>query len=101
MQSQTPGDMLSRLLEFLAERLDREQLEKVKQAAAQAQTSHEGRKRDGGEPYVVHPLRVALDLVVKLGIWENEVICASFDISDFLHCSLTFNCPYTRCSFNS
>lgn len=77
MQNQTPDGMLAMLLEFLIERLNPDQLQKVKQAATQAQASHMGRKRDGGAPYVIHPLRVALDLVTTLGIWEEDLICAA------------------------
>jgi len=77
MARPNPESVLSRLYESLTEKLGDEQMERVKQAVIQAQVSHRQQKRDAGEPYIIHPLRVALNLVVELGVHDTDMICAA------------------------
>lgn len=41
---------------------------------------HEGQKRDSGEPYIVHPLKVC-ELIINLGI-ANDILCAAAILHD-------------------
>lgn len=41
-----------------------------------AEAAHEGQKRNGGDPYIIHPLRVAASLIA-LGVADDDIIAAA------------------------
>ena len=62
------------LLELLHER-EKSKLDKVKKAFEMAATAHDGIKRKSGEPYLFHPLEVAIIAVEVLGLGTTSAIC--------------------------
>ena len=42
-----------------------------------AMKAHAGQKRDGGEAYINHPLRVAIALVEKFGVKDHDFVAAA------------------------
>jgi guanosine-3',5'-bis(diphosphate) 3'-pyrophosphohydrolase len=54
-----------------------EAADRVCAAAATARKAHAGQLRDGGQPYVVHPLRVALCLLREVGVSDVDLLCAA------------------------
>ena len=49
----------------------------VRRAVEMAEVSHRGQTRDGGEDYIIHPLRVATHFVVFAGEPLQEHVCAA------------------------
>ena len=52
-----------------------EAAERVMRAYAVAEKAHEGQKRKGGEPYIVHPVCVA-EIVCEMGLDADSIIAA-------------------------
>jgi GTP pyrophosphokinase len=65
------------LLARLSERLDEDDVARVRRAYEVAQAAHTGQTRDEGSPYIVHPVRVALSLVDELGLFSPALICSA------------------------
>ena len=65
------------LLARLSERLDPEDIARVRRAYEVAQVAHAGQTRDEGSPYIVHPVRVAVSLVDELKIYSPVLICSA------------------------
>ncbi|MBR7051581.1 MAG: HD domain-containing protein, partial [Bacteroidaceae bacterium] len=63
----------------MAPRVSPEDLERIKDAFALAQEKHAAQKRKSGEPYIIHPIAVALIAAEELKLDANSVITA------FLH----------------
>jgi GTP diphosphokinase / guanosine-3',5'-bis(diphosphate) 3'-diphosphatase len=63
------------LLELLDGR-DEKKLDRVRKAFEIAAESHDGMKRKSGEPYLFHPIEVAIIAVEVLGLGSTSVICA-------------------------
>ncbi len=63
------------LLDALQRTPERYDLPKIEAAYALAYRSHEGQKRQSGEPYISHPLSVA-ESVVQLGL-DTDTVCAA------------------------
>lgn len=57
--------------------LNKRDLSLVEKALKFAKQIHESQTRDEGDPYIVHPLRVALSLVGEYKAKEAERICAA------------------------
>lgn len=51
------------------------QVDKIKAAYQVADTAHQGQKRNSGEPYIIHPIHVAM-ILVELGM-DTDCICAA------------------------
>ena len=68
-----------RVFEVMAPRVSPEDLERIKDAFALAQEKHAAQKRKSGEPYIIHPIAVALIAAEELKLDANSVITA------FLH----------------
>ncbi len=54
--------LIRRLISMLSEYLDPSQLEDIKRAYRVADAAHKGQKRVSGEPYICHPISVAIIL---------------------------------------
>lgn len=68
-----PTDYYTKLKQSLGKAL----FDKVKIAFLKAETAHKNQKRDNGEPYIVHPVRVSLILHDELKIQDpNSLIIA-------------------------
>jgi (p)ppGpp synthase/HD superfamily hydrolase len=67
----------SNLVAALQQHSDDVEWRKVARALEVAAEAHGGQTRDGGEPYILHPLRVALSLVEELGLEDAEIVCAA------------------------
>ncbi len=48
----------------------------IKKAFEVAHEAHEGMKRKSGEPYITHPLEVALIVVNEIGLGTTSIVCA-------------------------
>jgi (p)ppGpp synthase/HD superfamily hydrolase len=51
--------------------------ERLARALAAAERAHANEKRDGGTPYVEHPIRVALSVAEEAGLDDPEALCAA------------------------
>ena len=77
-----------RIFEILGQREDEETMKKVRSAYEFAAYAHKDQKRKTGEPYIVHPVTVALIVAEVMGLGANSVMAA------FMHDSVE-DCPYT------
>lgn len=70
-----------RSYEYLAERLaphlSEAELQVVRRAYEVAETAHAGQMRDEGNPYIIHPLRVAISLTDELAIHSPKLVCSA------------------------
>ena len=71
----TPQECFDALLERISKSYSEEELANVRKAYTLADQAHEGQKRLSGEPYIMHPLNVAL-ILSKLGMDDASVIAA-------------------------
>lgn len=65
------------LVEKLAPRLSREEIDQIRRAYVLAEAAHDGQMRDEGTPYITHPLRVAIALVDELEIDSPALVCSA------------------------
>ncbi len=72
---ENPEELLDVLLENVSKSFSEDEIEQVKQAYRIANEAHAGQKRLSGEPYIMHPLNVAL-ILSKLGMDDASVIAA-------------------------
>lgn len=72
---QTPDEALNVLLELMCKGCSGEELLDIKKAYEIADSAHEGQKRLSGEPYIMHPLSVAI-ILARLGMDCASVIAA-------------------------
>ncbi len=72
---QTPEEALNALLELMCKGCSGEELLDIKKAYEIADSAHEGQKRLSGEPYIMHPLSVAI-ILARLGMDCASVIAA-------------------------
>jgi len=49
----------------------------VTEALQLAKQAHKGQERDEGDPYIIHPIRVANTFIYNLGITDVDTICAA------------------------
>lgn len=68
-----------RVFEVMAPRVSEEDLKRIKDAFAFAQEKHSKQTRKSGEPYIIHPIAVALIAAEELKLDTSSVITA------FLH----------------
>ena len=54
-----------------------EELLKVKKAYKLALEIHAGVVRESGEPYIIHPLSVAINLIDEMDVYDVDTICAA------------------------
>ncbi len=71
----SPVECFDALVERVSKSYTPEEIEKIKKAYAIAAEAHEGQKRLSGEPYIMHPLNVAL-ILSKLGMDDDSVVAA-------------------------
>ncbi len=71
----SPEECMNELLETVSKTYSSEEIELVKKAYEIANAAHEGQLRLSGEPYITHPLNVAM-ILVKLGMDEASVVAA-------------------------
>ena len=71
----SPEECMNELLETVSKTYSSEEIEFVKKAYEIANAAHEGQLRLSGEPYITHPLNVAM-ILVKLGMDEASVVAA-------------------------
>lgn len=60
----------------LQPRLSQEKYELVQRAFSVASKAHENDRRKSGEPYIVHPVEVALIVASEMGLGATSVACA-------------------------
>ena len=71
----TPEEGLAKLIEIIGKSYTEEEIANVKKAYELAAKVHEGQKRLSGEPYIMHPLSVAL-ILARLGMDDASIIAA-------------------------
>ncbi len=67
-----PDELYEKLLQYLDKNYPGEPHELVKKAYQVASEAHKDQKRKSGEPYIIHPLSVAL-ILVDLGLDEESI----------------------------
>lgn len=82
------SDMANEVFDALKDRTSDEDMQRVRQAYLLAQEAHAPQKRKSGEPYIIHPVSVALIAAKELRLDANSVITA------FLH-DVVEDTPYT------
>jgi len=75
--SRDPERVLALLKARVADTLPRDGVSLVLAAADAAAALHRGQQRAGGEPYVVHPWRVALSLIAELEVRDPRVVAVA------------------------
>lgn len=70
---------VSSVLDIMERRVSQGDLQRIKDAYEFAALAHSGQKRKSGEPYIIHPVSVALIVASEMGLGANPVIAA------FLH----------------
>ena len=64
------------ILQKLRKRATREQKVLVRKAFTLAVDAHKGMRRHSGEPYIIHPLEVALIVLDHMNLGATSVVCA-------------------------
>ncbi|MFZ2783318.1 MAG: RelA/SpoT family protein [Sediminibacterium sp.] len=64
------------LLKSLRPKLKKGDKELIRQAFEMAATAHQTMRRKSGEPYIIHPLAVAMICVEEIGLGVRSTICA-------------------------
>lgn len=82
------SNLAQQVFDAIAPRVSAEDMERVRQAYLLAKKAHEPQKRKSGEPYILHPVSVALIVAKELQLDANTVITA------FLH-DVVEDTPYT------
>ncbi|CCJ34682.1 RelA/SpoT family protein [Caloramator australicus] len=79
--------MLQRLLEKIKENNLDVDIEMIKKAYNVAEKAHEGQLRESGDPYILHPVEVAI-ILVEMGL-DTDAICAALlhDVVEDTHLS--------------
>ena len=85
---QIVSDLAQQVFDAIAPRITPEDMERVRQAYLLAKEAHAPQKRKSGEPYILHPISVALIAAKELQLDANTVITA------FLH-DVVEDTPYT------
>lgn len=62
---------------LVSENFGPDDVKKILAALKFAQQAHKGQRRDEGEAYIVHPIRVAINLVELVGTWDADVVVAA------------------------
>ena len=73
--SSNPEECMELLLELIGDNCSEKELCDVRKAFQIANEAHEGQKRLSGEPYIMHPLSVAI-ILASLGMDEASIIAA-------------------------
>lgn len=73
--SSEPDECMNLLLELIGNNCTEQELNDVRKAYKIASEAHEGQKRLSGEPYIIHPLSVAI-ILASLGMDEASIIAA-------------------------
>ncbi len=71
----SPDECMEALLAIVAQSYTPEEIERVKKAYKIAGEAHQGQTRLSGEPYIMHPLSVAM-ILARLGMDEDSVVAA-------------------------
>lgn len=71
----SPEECMNALLDIIKDSYSEEETALVKKAYSIAAGAHEGQMRLSGEPYITHPLSVAM-ILVRLGMDESSVVAA-------------------------
>ena len=82
------NDLAQEVFDAIAPRVTPEDMERVHQAFLLAKEAHAPQRRKSGEPYILHPISVALIVAKELQLDANTVITA------FLH-DVVEDTPYT------
>ena len=64
---------LEKMYTYLRGRLDGAGWEQSIKALAYARKAHEGQYRDGGAPYIIHPISMACDAIACKGATDNLI----------------------------
>ena len=71
----TPEESMEQLINLIGESCSEDEICSVKKAYRIAGEAHEGQKRLSGEPYIMHPLSVAI-ILASLGMDEASIVAA-------------------------
>ncbi len=71
----TPEECMETLLELIGKECTEDEICDIRKAYKIACSAHEGQKRLSGEPYIMHPLSVAL-ILASLGMDEASIVAA-------------------------
>lgn len=50
---------------------------RIHEAIIFAEDAHQEQKRDEGDPYIIHPIRVTRNLIEGMGVTDPDLICAA------------------------
>ena len=70
------NDARNELFACVARRFDVEDIERIEQAYELAEEAHRPQRRKSGEPYILHPIAVAMIVANEIGLGANP-ICAA------------------------
>lgn len=70
-------DMIKDLITEASKYFNKEQIELIIKAYKCANDLHRGQKRNSGEPYIIHPVRVAYILLKEMHLIDANAICAA------------------------
>lgn len=82
------NEAVERVFSVMAKRVSEEDLKRIRQAYELAYEAHKPQRRKSGEPYIIHPISVALIVADELKLDANTVMAA------FLH-DVVEDTPYT------
>lgn len=92
-------DYFSQLKKGLEETSRKYDIDKIKRAYDYASLMHEGQMRKSGEPYICHPVAVAL-LTAQLGM-DNDSVCAALLHDTLEDCQDKVDAEYIKKNFGS
>ena len=58
-------------------KVSEEEIIKIRKAYKLANEIHAGVVRESGEPYIIHPLSVAINLINEMDVYDVDTICAA------------------------
>lgn len=70
-------NMVKDLIRECSKHFNKEQLDMIIKAYKCANDLHRGQKRKSGEPYIIHPVRVAYILLTEMHLIDADAICAA------------------------
>lgn len=70
-------NMVKDLIFECSKHFNNEQIELIIKAYKCANDLHRGQKRKSGEPYIIHPVRVAYILLTEIHLIDSDAICAA------------------------
>ena len=75
-EEQQVADKYNELIEAYLASNHRRKVERIERAFNFAKKAHEGVRRRSGEPYILHPLSVAIIVCKEMGLGSTSIVCS-------------------------